>query len=178
MLQLPVKNQASYMIEDNFPDSAEIAQALCMKKDLIESTLRNKGNTQGLPFKFMFEKATVFANNGSWDAFYASFSLLIYGLVLFPSVEGFVDKTAITIFICHNPVPTLLADIFFSFHWRSTTMGGTINCCITLLHKWIMSHLPKKGPFVDNVGALKWSQRLMLLDVEDIIWYSHDYFWG
>ncbi|XP_050875391.1 uncharacterized protein LOC127079017 [Lathyrus oleraceus] len=163
------------MIEGDFPDSAEIAQALCMKKDLIESTLRIKGNTQGLSSKFLFEKAIMFSNNGSWDAFYASFSLLIYGLVLFPSVEGFVDKTSITIFISQNPIPTLLVDVFFSFQWRNMKKGGTINYCIPLLHKWIMSHLLKRGPFVDNVGALKWSQRLTLLDAEDVVWYNHDY---
>ncbi|XP_050889345.1 uncharacterized protein LOC127094568 [Lathyrus oleraceus] len=53
--------------------------------------------------------------------------------------------------------------------------GGTINCCTPLLHKWIIFHLPKKGSFVDKVGALKWSQRLMSLDAEDVIWHSHDY---
>ncbi|XP_050919281.1 uncharacterized protein LOC127136802 [Lathyrus oleraceus] len=146
-----------------------------MKKDLIESTLRIKGNTQGLPSKFLFENATMFANSGSWDAFYARFSLLIYGLVLFPSDEGFIDKTAITIFISQNLVLTLLADVFFSFHWRNMKKWGTINCCIPLLQKWIMSHLPNKGPFIDNVGDLKWSQRLMSLDAEDVVWYIHDY---
>lgn len=145
------------MIEDNFLDSADIAQALCMKKDLIKPTLRIKGNTQGLPSRFLFENATMFANSGSWDAFYAIFTLLIYGLVLFPSVEGFVDKTTITIFISQNPIPTLLVDVFFSFHWRNMKKLGTINYCIPLLQKWIMSHLPKKGPFIDNVGDLKWS---------------------
>ncbi|KAI5384779.1 hypothetical protein KIW84_071684 [Lathyrus oleraceus] len=59
LLQLSIKNQAPYMIEENFQDSAEIAQALCMKKDLIESTLRVKGNTQGLPSKFLFESHCV-----------------------------------------------------------------------------------------------------------------------
>lgn len=39
LLQLPVKDQDPYMIEDNFPDSVDIAQALCIKKYLIESTL-------------------------------------------------------------------------------------------------------------------------------------------
>lgn len=38
-----------------------------------------------------------------------------------------------------------------------------------------MTHFPKRGPFADNVGALKWSQRLMSLDAEDVIWYSRDY---
>lgn len=146
-----------------------------MKKDLIEFTLRIKGNTQGLPFKFLFENTTVFANSGSWIAFYASFALLIYGLVLFLNVEGFVDKTSITIFISQNPIPILLANVFFSFHWRNMKKWGIINCCVPLLQKWIVSHLPKKGPFVDNVGDLKWSQRLMSLDAEDVVWFSLDY---
>ena len=55
LLQLSVKNQAPYMNEDNFPDSAEIAKALHMKKDLIESSFRVKGNTKGLSSKFLFE---------------------------------------------------------------------------------------------------------------------------
>ncbi|XP_050908906.1 uncharacterized protein LOC127122648 [Lathyrus oleraceus] len=117
----------------------------------------------------------MFADSGSWDTFYASFALVIYGLMLFLNVEGFVKKTAITIFTSQNPVPTLLANVFFSFHWRNMKKGGTINCCIPLLQKWIVSHLPKKGPFVDNVGDLKWSQRLMSLDAEDVVWFSLDY---
>lgn len=146
-----------------------------IKNDLIESSLRIKGNTQGLSSKFLFEKSIVFANSGTWDAFYTIFAVLIYGLVLFPSVEGFIDKIVITIFISHNPVPTLLAGVFLSFHWRNIKKGGTINCCIPLLHKSIMSHLPKSKPFVNNVRALNWSQRLMSLDAEDVIWYNHDY---
>lgn len=39
LLQLPIKDLAPYMIEDNFSDFADIAQALYMKKDLIEFTL-------------------------------------------------------------------------------------------------------------------------------------------
>ena len=145
-----------------------------MKKDLIDSSFWVKGNTKGFPSKFLFEKATVFANSGSWDAFYARFILLIYGLVLFLRVDGFIDRVSITIFISQNPVPTLLADVFFSFHWRNMK-GGTINCCILLLHTWIITHLPKRGEFANNVGDLKWSQRLMSLDAEDVTWYNHAY---
>lgn len=65
LLQLPVKNQAPYMIKDNFPYSAELAQVLHMKKDLIDFNFRVKGNTKGLPSKFLFEKAIIFSNSGS-----------------------------------------------------------------------------------------------------------------
>ena len=70
-----------------------------MKKDLIDSSFRDKGNAKGFSSKFFFEKDTLFPNSGSWDAFYAIFALIIYGLVLFPSIEGFIDKVVITTFI-------------------------------------------------------------------------------
>ena len=38
-----------------------------------------------------------------------------------------------------------------------------------------MSHLPNKGPFIENKGNLKWSQRIMSLTDEDILWYSRSY---
>lgn len=93
-----------------------IAQAFHLKKDVIESNLRVKGNIRGFPLKFHFEKAILFANSESWDSFYLVFVLLIYGLVLFPSIEGFIDKAIVTTFASKNPIPTLLVDVFFSFH--------------------------------------------------------------
>lgn len=50
-----------------------------------------------------------------------------------------------------------------------------INYYVPLLYKWLMTHLPRKWHFVDNMGALKWSQRFMSLNVDDIVWYNHDY---
>ena len=47
-------------------------------------------------------------------AFEAIFALLAYGLFLFPNVDKFVDVNAISIFMIGNPVPTLLADAYYS----------------------------------------------------------------
>lgn len=104
----------------------------------------------------MIEKAATFANAGSWDDFYAIFYLLVYGLVLFPNVEGFIHSTAVNIFLSRNLVHTLLADVYYSLDWRNKKKGGVINNCISLLYKWFVTHLSKKGPFTDNVGAMKW----------------------
>ncbi|XP_050892585.1 uncharacterized protein LOC127098119 [Lathyrus oleraceus] len=119
-LCIPVRDQVPYMSTYDFPESDVIAQAIHLKRGVVESNLRTKGNIIGFPSKFLIEKATLFANNGSWDVFYAILSLLIYGL-------------------------------------------------------WILTHFPRKGPFAENVGALEWSQRLMSLNGDDIVWYNHDY---
>lgn len=173
IFHMPVRDQVLYM--SYFLESTMIAQALHLKKEFVYYNLRAKGNIRGFPSKFCLEKATLFANSGSLDAFYAIFSLLIYGLVLLPKVEGLIDKTVITTLISKNLVPNLLANIFFSFHCRNRKKGGTINCCIPLLHKWILTHFPRKWSFADNIGASNWSQRLMSLSADDIVWYSRDY---
>ncbi|XP_050920265.1 uncharacterized protein LOC127137901 [Lathyrus oleraceus] len=171
----PVRDQVPYMGTVGFLEVALVAKTLRLKKNVVESNLRAKGNIIGFTSKFLFEKATLFASSGSWDSFYVVFSLLIYGLIFFPNIEEFVNKTTVTIFISRNLVSTLLADVFFSFHWRNQKRGGTINCCIPLLYKWILTHFPRRRPFVNNIGALKWSHRLMSLDAENVILYYRDY---
>ncbi|KAI5428340.1 hypothetical protein KIW84_033367 [Lathyrus oleraceus] len=108
----------------------------------------------------------------SMDAFEAIFVLLIYGLVLFPNIDGFVDVNAIRIFLIGNLVPTMLGDMFFSLHLRNSKGGGTILCCVPLLHKWFISHLPQMPGFLENKQCIWWSQRLMSLTNEDIVWYA------
>ncbi|KAI5428561.1 hypothetical protein KIW84_033524 [Lathyrus oleraceus] len=53
---------------------------------------------------------------GNWEAFNAQLAIMIYGVVLFPSMPNFVNLAAITIFIRGNPVPTLLADTYYAIH--------------------------------------------------------------
>jgi hypothetical protein len=76
------------------------------------------------------------------DVFEAIFVLLIYGLTLFPNIDGFVDVNAIRLLLIGNPVPTLLGDMYFSLHLRNSKGSVTIVYCIPLLYKWFISHLP------------------------------------
>lgn len=80
-----VRDQVLYMGTVGFPEVALVAQALCLENNLVESNLCTKGNVRGFASKFHFEKDTLFSSSGSWDSFYDVFSLLIYGLMLFPN---------------------------------------------------------------------------------------------
>ncbi|KAK2382937.1 hypothetical protein QL285_070443 [Trifolium repens] len=105
------------------------------------------------------------------DAFYSNLALLIYGLVLFPNIDNFVDINTIQIFLTKNPVPTLLADTYHSIHDRTSVGRGTIFCCTPLLYKWFISHLPQTHSRKANPGNLPWSQIIMSLTPSDIVWY-------
>jgi len=79
-----------------------------------------------LNFEFLIGKDTAFAQAGSVDAFEAIFVFLIYGLALFPNIDGFIDVNTIRIFFLGNHVPTWLGDMYFYLHLRNSKGGGTI----------------------------------------------------
>ncbi|KAI5430903.1 hypothetical protein KIW84_035153 [Lathyrus oleraceus] len=157
---------------EEIPRSHLIAEAIHLKKSEIEAHWVKKGGLFGFPFDFLIKEATTFAQVGSVDAFEAIFVLLIYGLALFPNIDGCVDVNAIRLFLIGNLVPTLLGDMYFSLHLWNYKGGGTIVCCIPLLYKCFISHLPQTPAFVENKQCLRWSQRLMSLSNDDIVWYD------
>lgn len=109
----------------------------------IKANLTTKGGILGLPAKFLIDEAHYFANMKSMDALEDILPLLIYGLLLFPNVDDFVDINAIKIFLIGNLVPTLLVDVYDLIHLSNSHKGGMVVCCITLLYKWFISHLPQ-----------------------------------
>ncbi|XP_050897307.1 uncharacterized protein LOC127104147 [Lathyrus oleraceus] len=170
-----IKNQVPYIRTKELPEYRELAEALHMGNKEIELNLKPKGGIHGFTSKFLVDKAITFAEAGRWMAFNAHLALLIYGIILFSNMEEFVDLAAIHIFLTPNPIPTLLADTYYSIHVRTQKKKGTIVCCTPLLYRWYILHLPSEGPFVENKYNLKWSQRIMSLKAEDIPWYSRVY---
>ncbi|KAI5420241.1 hypothetical protein KIW84_044148 [Lathyrus oleraceus] len=172
LLGILVSNRVPFSGLEEIPRSSIIAEALHLKKSEIEAHWVKKGGLFGLPSVFLIKEATTFAQAGSVDAFEAIFVLLIYGLALFPNIDGFVDVNAIRLFLIRNPVPTLLGDVYFSLHLRNSKGGGMIVYCIPLLYKWFISHFPQTPAFLENKQCLRWSQRLMSLTNDDIVWYD------
>ncbi|KAI5432987.1 hypothetical protein KIW84_020329 [Lathyrus oleraceus] len=170
LVGIPILDQLSFNGLERVPTSQEIADLLH-----IGAHMTTKVGIQGLPSNFLIAQITLYGKAMSEDAFEAIFVLLIYGLVLFPNIDKFVDVNAIRIFYTLNPVPTLLGDTYFSFHMRNAKGGGTIVCCLPLLYKWFISHLPQTVAFKENKGSLGWSMRLMSLTNDDIFWYNRVY---
>jgi hypothetical protein len=147
LMGIPILDQLSFNGLERVPSSQEIADLLHIDESDIDAHMTTKGGIQGLPSDFLIDQATMFGKAMSEDASEAIFVLLIYGLVLFPNIDKFVDVNAIRIFSTLNPVPTLLGDTYFSLHMRNAKGGGTIVCCLPLLYKWFISHLPQTLAF-------------------------------
>ncbi|XP_050919137.1 uncharacterized protein LOC127136643 [Lathyrus oleraceus] len=148
LLGLPISDQIPFSGLKEIPKVKVISEATHLKMSDIKAHMITKGGILGLPTKFLMDKARYFASMKSMDAFKAILALLIYGLFLFPNVDNFVVN-AIKIFLMGNPVPTLLADTYHSIHIRNSYSGGMIICCVPLLYKWLISHLPQSTAFWD-----------------------------
>jgi hypothetical protein len=123
---IPILDQLPFSGLEKIPSLQEIADMLHVDVSDIVAHMTTKGGIQGLPSDFLIAKATLFGKAMSKEAFEAIFVLLIYGLVLFPNIDNFVDVNAIRIFSSLNPVPTLLGDTYFSLHMRNAKGGGSI----------------------------------------------------
>ena len=172
LLRIPIADTVPFTGSERLPEPDVLAKALHLKKSEFRNNFTTKGGVPGFPAKLLMERVSHFASLECGDVVEYMFALLVYGLLLFPNIEGFVDSIALRIFLSRNPVPTLLGDTYHSIHYRTLKEGGTIVCCVPLLYKWFISHLPRIDSFWDHKLGLRWSQRIMSLTHSDIVWYS------
>ncbi|XP_050878480.1 uncharacterized protein LOC127082285 [Lathyrus oleraceus] len=175
LLSVPISSQDPFFDLEEDPKDQDIAKAPHLKMSEIRDHMTTKGKMLGLIAKFLMNKAQYFARMRSVDTFKAIFALLIYGLFVFPSFDDFVAMDSIKIFLIGNLVPTLLVDAYHSVHMRNSYSRVMITCCMLMLYKWFISHLPRSHAFWDLKDGLLWSQKIMSLTHSDIVWYSRDY---
>jgi len=139
----PVLDEVPFHGVEVAPKIPYMASAFHFERSDVKAHLATKGGLQCLPYNFLYQKTTDFADSFDANAFETILALLIYGIVLFPNVDSFVDMNVIQIYLTQNPVPTLLANTYFTIHDRTIKARGTILCCTHLLHIWITSHLAR-----------------------------------
>ncbi|XP_050918792.1 uncharacterized protein LOC127136252 [Lathyrus oleraceus] len=170
LLKIPIKEEVPFVSVPEEPDFQLIANTLYLGiREVKEHWSMEKSGAYGIPLKFLADKADYYANNGSWVIFIRLVAMMVYGAVLFPDVENLIGLAAICIFIGRNLVPIILVDTYYAIHSQHGKRGAVV-CCLPLLYKWFLIHLPVKGPFIEIRGTLKWSKRVMDLTSFDITW--------
>lgn len=100
----------------------------------------------------------------------------MFGIVLFPNVSYFVNIAAINIFwVVKNlevdPVPALLADVYYTMSIYHSREKGSLCCCIPLLYQWFASHIYRDIHLIETKGYYAWSQKLVCLNEGSILMY-------
>ena len=98
----------------------------------------------------MEQKTRALADQGEWASFIDVLALLVFGVVLFPNVDGLVDLAAIDAFLAYHHskeslIVVVLADAYDTFDRRCKKSGARIVCCTPALYVWLVSHLIRHG---------------------------------
>ncbi|CAK8561578.1 unnamed protein product [Lathyrus sativus] len=177
-LGFPVKGRAPYTMIGQAPEVEELADALKISISIAKAGWKKREDFFGFRSIVLEKEAIKMLKNKQWDALVNVLALLIYGLVLFPTFEDFVDSAAVSIFWAiwkkeQSPVHPLLADIFYTLHLRHERKGSVLTFCLPILYKWLTSHILKRHAAVPTLNSGEWAQFLASISEKNITWYPN-----
>lgn len=111
-LRVGIKDQVPFVSTKELPKSRLLAEALHLENKEVKLNLKLKGGTYVFTLMFLVKKVVAIVDVSIWITFNVVFTLLMYGIVLFLSMEDYVDHAFIHIFLSKNLAPMLLADIY------------------------------------------------------------------
>ncbi|KAL5165656.1 hypothetical protein HKD37_18G050748 [Glycine soja] len=112
----------------------------------LDRLKQNRNGVVGILRQRLEERAETLADQGEWTSSIDILALLVFGIVLFPNVDGLVDLAVIDVFLAyhHNKessVIAVLADAYDTFDLRCEKSSARIVCCTPALYVWLVSHI-------------------------------------
>ena len=132
------------------------------------------------------ERAETLADQGEWTSSIDILALLVFGILLFPNVDGLVDLAVIDVFLAyhHNKessVIAVLADAYDTFDLRCEKSSARIVCCTPALYVWLVSHIflhegRPVSPLQDHrmcakKGKVNWEELLAGMIGASVSWF-------
>ncbi|KAH1265161.1 hypothetical protein GmHk_01G000919 [Glycine max] len=146
ILGCPLGGRKPYLFFGCLPFLSRIATVVRDSARGLDCVKQTRNGIAGLPRKYLEDKARDMANQEDWVPFMDVLAFLIFGVVLFPNVDGLVDLAAIDAFLAYHHskeslVVAVSADLFDTFDRRCEKSSARIICCLPALCVWLVSHL-------------------------------------
>ncbi|RZB46741.1 G-type lectin S-receptor-like serine/threonine-protein kinase [Glycine soja] len=185
ILGSPLGGRKPYLFSGFLPSLSKIAAVVGDSAKELDRTKQTRNGVVGLPRKYLEGKARDMASQEKWGPFADILALLIFGVVLFPNVDGLVDLAAIAFLAYHHskesPVVAILADLFDTFDRRCEKNSARIVCCLPALCVWLISHLFRQDTrhpctlqsyrSCAEKGRVDWDQHLAGIGGSMINWF-------
>ncbi|KAH1193639.1 hypothetical protein GmHk_19G054643 [Glycine max] len=186
ILGCPLEGRKPYLFSSFLPSLSKIAAVVGDSAKELDRMKQTRNGVVGLPRKYLEGKARDMASQEKWGPFADILALLIFGVVLFPNVDGLVDLAAIDAFLAYHhskesPVVAILADLFDTFDQRCEKNSAQIVCCLPALCVWLISHLFQQDmrhscPLQSyrscaEKGRVDWDQHLAGIGGSAINWF-------
>jgi archaellum component FlaC len=177
ILDSPMKKEGPYKGIGQVAKLEELAPILNIPFAELSPHFKTERGVHGFRRNFLEKKAKEFEEAQKWVPLGEVLALLIFGLVLFPNQKNFVDTAAISVFWAvrvkgEDPVPALLADVYYTLHMRHKRKGGLMLCCIPLLYSWFTSHIFSNATTIKIMDDHEWTQKMMTLTEHSVIWFA------
>ena len=142
----PLGGRKPYLFSRFYPSMEKVVKVVKISIQELDHVKQNRNGVVEIPRKHLEEKAKALADQGEWASFIDILTLLIFGFVLFPNVDGLVDLEAIDAFLAYHhskesPIIAILADVYDMFDRRCEKSGPRIVCYTLALYVWLVSHL-------------------------------------
>ncbi|KAH1257172.1 hypothetical protein GmHk_03G007202 [Glycine max] len=186
ILGCPLGGRKPYLFSGFLPSLGKIAVVVRDSARELDRVKQTRNGVVGLPRKYLEDKAKDMANQEEWVPYMDVLALLIFGVVLFPNMDGLVDLAAIDAFLAYHhskesPVVAILADLFDTFDRRCEKSSAQIIFCLPALCVWLVSHLLQQDirhpcPLRSHRSCVKkrrvdWDQHLAGIGGRTINWF-------
>lgn len=154
----------------------------------LKNQVKNRSNILGIAQSYLEAKLESLAAKKDWTTFMDVLALTIYGVVLFPRMDGYIDFSAINVFLAwkngkENPTSAVLADTYYTLHFSHENKGRKIYCCLPVLYVWLVTHVFSNQCkltcpiedynmcYVKNKSDKEWAKCLADLSERAVRWY-------
>ncbi|XP_027941173.1 uncharacterized protein LOC114194971 [Vigna unguiculata] len=164
---------------------AKIATVLKIEESELLEKKQNRNNVEGFPLPYLEETARIMAAREEWEVYMDVLAMMIYGVVLFPRCDQFIDLAAIDAFMAYKhkrecPVITILADTLHTLNVCYEKKNEKLMCCLPVLFVWLVTTIFKRSggavcPIEDFKGCsikkdLDWQFYMASMSQSNVRW--------
>jgi len=188
ILDLPLEGKVPYKHLEQNASVPVLARLMKIHPAELEGRIVSRKGAKGFPQKFLEAYLRQLADKKNWETFMDVLAMVIYGVLLFPNIEYFVDYAAVDVFVAsktrsENPVTAILADVFGTLNLCSERKKGKMLCCLPMLYVWLTSRVGERVSSVscpveralqhglEVKGSQDWKQFFAALTEEKIRWH-------
>jgi len=135
-----------YLFSGLYPSMAREAKVVKISAQELDQVKQNRNRVVGMPRKHLEEKEKALADQGEWTSFIDVLALLLFGIVLFPNVDGLVDLAVIDTFLAYHRskkslIIAVLVDAYDTFDLRCKKSSSRIACFTPTFYVWLVSYV-------------------------------------
>lgn len=175
ILKSSKKTEGVYTDIGRMPKIEDLASMLAVPT--LPSLYKRDSEIKGFSRSSLEFLAQNMVEERKWGNLADTLALLVFGLVLFPNLENYIDNAAISVYwaarqLDKDYVPALLADIYYTLERKHAKKRGLMLCCIPLLYQWFTAQIFPRTIIIPSMDRVEWTYKIASLSEQTIFWHA------